>query len=252
MPPSPRSSGSSSSSSSSSEAGGGGALAQHDVERLLDVVGVQLLVEVDDVVVLLVGRRGGSPSTHGDLEREIAVLVDVELVVVDEDVVIVIVVEVVGVERVLVEVVLVEVLVVEVRLVVELVVAHQCLRERVRQCVWRAVDRAPANRRCFPAVVPRRVGPPGRAEYNAACAACNRHASTRRVSAVDVEAVGRTGPGDRWGRWVARPARGRRVIAAFSTWSPGQPPAAPPSPCPLTVWRSDPAARADAVAGGDE
>ena len=37
---------------------------------------------------------------------------------------------------------------------------------------------------------------------------------------------GRTGPGDRWGRWVARPARGRRVIAAFSnvdSWTAAQP-----------------------------
>ena len=40
------------------EAGGDGPLAQHDVERFLDVVGVELLVEVDDVVFLfLLDRR---------------------------------------------------------------------------------------------------------------------------------------------------------------------------------------------------
>ena len=37
------------------EAIGGGALVQEHVERLLDVVGVQLLLEVDDVVVLVLG-----------------------------------------------------------------------------------------------------------------------------------------------------------------------------------------------------
>jgi hypothetical protein len=45
------------------EAGGDGALAQHHVERLLDVVGVELLVEIDDIVVFLfldyrLGRHG--------------------------------------------------------------------------------------------------------------------------------------------------------------------------------------------------
>ena len=53
VPPSPGSSGSSS-SSSPSRPGGDRALAQHDVERLLDVVGVELLVEVDDVVLVVV------------------------------------------------------------------------------------------------------------------------------------------------------------------------------------------------------
>ena len=60
------------------EAGGRGALAQDDVERLFDVVGVQLLVEIDDVVVLVVGLlddrgrdrylddRGGIVGNRGD------------------------------------------------------------------------------------------------------------------------------------------------------------------------------------------
>ena len=41
------------------ERGAGRALLQQDVERLLDVVGVQLLVEVDDVVFLVLGGLGG-------------------------------------------------------------------------------------------------------------------------------------------------------------------------------------------------
>ena len=123
------------------EAGGGGALAQHDVERFFDVVGVQLLVEVDDVVVFL----SAFAATVGGLDVGVVVTtttatataassVVVDDVVVVEQVVIVVVVEV------LVEDVLVEVVFVELGLVLELVVAHRVSLRRGEG--WRACNRS--------------------------------------------------------------------------------------------------------------
>jgi hypothetical protein len=78
--------------------------------------------------------------------------------------------------------------------------------------------------KCFPTGRSAHAQALGGAEYNAAR---ERYRRVRREGR-------RTGPGDRWGRWVARAARGRRVIAAFSTEPPGQPPNPHDSPRPLT------------------
>ena len=102
------------------EARGDGALAQHDVERLLDVVGVELLVEVDDVVLFVlvstIGSAAGTTSTPGTATTS---MISASIVV-DE----VVVEDVVVVDEVLLEHVLVEVFLVELGLVLELVVAH--------------------------------------------------------------------------------------------------------------------------------
>ena len=101
------------------EAGRDGAFAQDHVERLLDIVGVQLLVEVDDVVVLfLVGGFDDLFRVVGLLERRVEILVQlfVDDLVVDQ--VFVVVVEA------LVECFLVELLFVELGLFLELVVTH--------------------------------------------------------------------------------------------------------------------------------
>src|SRR5581483_7354648 len=111
------------------EAAARGPLEQQDVERLLDVVGVQLLVEVDDLVVFFVGRR-----QRGGRGRDLDVgLLDGLLVVDDVDVEVVVVL--VELERLVVLVEL-EVLVVQIWFfVVEFVFGHGCAPpRRVGQC----------------------------------------------------------------------------------------------------------------------
>ena len=155
VPASPRSSGSSSSSSSSSRPGRDRALAQHHVEGLLDVVGVELLVEVDDVVLFVfVGRSPRAPRARRErATTSIDVLVDV----VDE----VVVEHVVVVDEVLFENVLVEVLFVERGLVLEVVVTHSgCL------LAGGGNGEQACNRRVA-TILPTRVAPFGGAEYNA-------------------------------------------------------------------------------------
>ena len=126
--------------------------------------------------------------------------------------------------------VLVEVFLVELGLVLELVVAHRAGASLGREetCGWRPTAE-PAK--CFPMWRSGPVQALGGAEYNAAL---ERSCDIARRP-FGRERIGRTGPGDRWGRWVARAARGRRVIAAFSTEPPGQPPNPLGSPRPLAV-----------------
>ena len=216
------------------EAGRDGALAQHDVERFLDVVGVQLLVEVDDVVFFLVGGAPASAASTTATGRPSATTSSSSTS----------------------SIVVVEVVVEQV--VVEVVVVDRPLRARPRRGLLRRARARPRTRRhssCSGAFVRGREcgsgvstagagemlpveafrdrSPLGGAEYNAARqSASGRHSAPecarrrRRPRAGMPAKRGRTerGPGDRWGRWVARPARGRRVIAAFSTRTPGQPP----------------------------
>ena len=86
-----------------------GAFPQHHVEGLLDVVGVEFLVEVDDVVVfflggLFLGLGGGRGRGLLGVDDEVAALVCFLEVVVDQRIVVVIVEVVVLFERRLVDV----------------------------------------------------------------------------------------------------------------------------------------------------
>ena len=115
------------------EAGRDGPLAQHDVERLLDVVGVELLVEVDDVVFLFLLDGDGAGLDlldDGADQRD-----DEHRLVLDDSFDFVVVLEVVTDQlfvEVLLERVLVEFLFVELGLVLELVVTHRARGPRGR------------------------------------------------------------------------------------------------------------------------
>jgi len=116
------------------EAGRDGPLAQHDVERLLDVVGVELLVEVDDVVFLFLLDVGAGARLDlfddGAGQRD-----DDHRLVLDDSFDFVVVLEVVADQlfvEVLFERVLVEFLFVELGLVLELVVTHRARGPRGR------------------------------------------------------------------------------------------------------------------------
>src|SRR4029077_4896683 len=162
----------------------------------LDVVGMQLLVEVDDIVVFLFGFGLGRFDEHARDRHDCVYQFVVDLVVfgyflVVEDVFVLD-------DELVVEELLVNVLFVEHGLVLEVVFTHfQVLSCGGSGQVSRRVTAV--GRDSFP-----RSRPVGGAEYNAASV----------VPKVLPGALGRSGPGggrtgrkDRWGRWLARSTR---------------------------------------------
>ena len=101
------------------------AFAQHDVEGLFDVVGMEFLVEIDDVVLFVIfdGFRGRHENAgNGDDVDDLGIDHVDEVVVDDVDDIVVVLYEI------LFEHVLVDVVLFERRLVVEVVVTHSgCL-----------------------------------------------------------------------------------------------------------------------------
>ena len=226
VPASPRSSGSLVVFLVLFEARGDGALAQHDVEGLLDVVGVELLVEVDDVVLFVLASAGVRRARRA---RRVP-----------------------GPRR-------------RRRRFVDQVVVERRrrlrrgpLRERPRRGLPRRAWARPRTRRHSSRVpscggrerVSRHVTVAWRQSFPLTSPLWGRGSITPRSGGSVIQArapdgarnrpVGRPAKegwadrsGDRWGRWVARPAHGRRVIATFSTEAPGRPPIPFVTPRPL-------------------
>src|SRR5262249_18922452 len=142
------------------ELGARGPLLKQDVEGLLDVVGVELLVEVDDVFFLLRRLERGLGRLRDDHLGGLALLLLLLLLLLDHDALLeVVVLQVLVFELVLVEGVLVELGL----LLVEVVVAHGSSAPR-GAC---SREQTPLRLAC------RRVpGAVGAAEYNAAFPRC--------------------------------------------------------------------------------
>src|SRR5262245_59032547 len=194
-------------------------LLQEDVERLLDVVGVELLVEVDDVLFLVArlgGRFRGLGDDHlGGLAFGVVLGVVLGLVVVERDVV----VEVFVLQVFVLELVLVEGLLVELGFrLVEVVVAHRCSAPRGACPKGRTPPRLACRRRPG-AVGPRSITPRPRS-------AAQRVGRLAHSRAGVAESGQKEGPRRPLGPLFGPHCPGSEVIPSFSAWSPG-----PPTPC---------------------